>query len=975
MSVGEMFSEARSTSTSRPLPDWKPSFGLLDAASGSRLSDRLPTIRIHRDAPGREVFIVAPDAILGRQTELAAIARFFDHDPSGPRGLLLEGEAGIGKTTIWLEAVRLAGTSGPVFSSRASETEARLSFTVLTDLLEPALNGVENELPAPQRRALEAALLLEDPGAVGRLDARAVSLGALGVIRALAARDRVTLAIDDIQWADASSAHALSFALRRLVDEPVTVVAARRIAQGLVDPLDLSRSVSHLQRLAIGPIETDALGRLLRRLGRTFARPLVQRIHEASGGNPFFALEIGRALVREEVRLKPGEPLPVPEDLHALLRDRVAAFPAGVRDVLLIAAASSEPTVELVESMDASPLALETAVRADIVIVRGSAVAFTHPLLASTVYSDAAPSSLRDVHRRLADIATDPEERARHLALSSSGPNMEVAEALDQAALNARARGAPEAAAELCELAMAATPEKNVAVRQRRAESLAGNLFDAGDPPRAREILEGTIAQLDPGPLRAEALCLLSEFSWKDLPRVSELLQRALAEAGDEPRLRSRILSDLAWVGLDTCDLADAAERARAAVELAESVGDDAYGLRRSLSILALVDFLMGRPNQHLLDRAVRLQGTLAPADLSSPATCLGRQLTWGTELDAARTTLESELARYREQGHETARYEILAHLADVEYRAGRLERATQHLDEANDIAAEAGVDVLGEILPVRAAIECTTGDLRAARLDATQGLRVCERTGDRWNEIRCRSVLGQLELLREDPAAAHAWLEPLAGLTEAMGLREPAVFPFIPDAVEALVSLGELDEAKELTERLERQGAPGRSLTLGTAARCRGLIAAAVGDLPSAAIELEHSIQALQRTPQPIELAKSLLVAGEVQRRMKKKRSAREMLSHALTIFEEIGALLWAGKCGAELARIGGRAPSPRELTPTEKQVARLVADGRTNREVAEALFVSVHTVDANLKRIYRKLGVRSRTELANELGRRSDP
>ncbi|MDP9301999.1 MAG: AAA family ATPase, partial [Actinomycetota bacterium] len=257
--------------------------------------------------PVEEVFIVAPDAILGRQAELTTIARFFDHDPSGPRGLLLEGEAGIGKTTIWLEAVRLAGASGRVFSSRASETEAKLSFTVLTDLLEPALNDVADELPAPQRRALEAALLLEDPGAIGQLDARAVSLGALGVIRAFAARDPVTLAIDDVQWADAPSARALSFALRRLVDEPVTVVAARRTGPGLRDPLDLLRSVSDLHRLALGPIETDALGRLLRQLGRMFTRPLVLRIHEASGGNPFFALEVGRALIREGVRVKPGE--------------------------------------------------------------------------------------------------------------------------------------------------------------------------------------------------------------------------------------------------------------------------------------------------------------------------------------------------------------------------------------------------------------------------------------------------------------------------------------------------------------------------------------------------------------------------------------------------------------------------------------------------------------------------------------------
>ena len=916
---------------------------------------------------------MAPDAILGREEELADAARFLDHGPEGPRVLLLEGEAGIGKTTLWLDAIRIASASGRVLVSRASEAEAKLSFTVLTDLLEPALNDVGDELPAPQRRALEAALLLEDPAGGAKLDARAVSLGALGALRALAVRTPVTLAIDDVQWTDAPSARALSFALRRLVNEPVTVVAARRTALGLRDPLDLAKTMPHPHRLVLGPIATDALGRLLRRLGRAFPHPLVLRIHEASGGNPFFALEIGRALIREGVRLKAGEPLPVPEDLQALLRDRLETLSVDVRDVLLIAASSVAPTVDLIETVGGSGLALEEPVRAGIVTIRGSAVAFTHPLLASTVYADATPSSRRDVHRRLAGVATNPEERARHLALSSSGPNAEVAAALDEAALHARARGAPQAAAELNELALTATPEKDLALRQRRTKSQAGNLFDAGDPPRAREILGGMIALLEPGPSRAEALCLLSEFSWKDLRRVSELLQQALLEVGDDSRLRSWILSDWAWVGLDVCDLAVAAERARSAVELAESLDDNAYGLRLSLSIQALAEFLMGRETGDLLDRAVRLQGALAPADLSSPATCLGRQLTWAGKLDAARQTFESELVRYREQGHETSCYEILAHLADVESRAGRLERATRHLDEATDIAAEAGVDVLGEILPVKAAVECTAGQLDAARGNAMQGLGVCDRTGDLWNEIRCRSVLGLVELSLDDPAAAHAWLEPLPGFTEAMGLREPGVFPFAPDLVEALVGLDELDQAKQLTERLEEQGAAsGRALAVGTAERCHGLIAAALGDLPGAAIRLERSFKELQRIPQPFELGRTMLVAGEVQRRMKKKRSSREILGGSIAIFEELGAPLWAEKARAGLARIGGRAPSPDELTPTEEQVARLVAEGRTNREVAEALFVSVHTVEANLKRIYRKLRVRSRTELARRLGDR---
>jgi DNA-binding CsgD family transcriptional regulator len=553
--------------------------------------------------------------------------------------------------------------------------------------------------------------------------------------------------------------------------------------------------------------------------------------------------------------------------------------------------------------------------------------------------------------------------------LSSSGPDEEVAVALDRAALHARARGAPQAAAELCELALAATPAGNADHRARRAEAQAGNLFDAGDPPRARRVLEDVVVELPPGRSRAEALCLLSECSWKDLTRVSELLHRALEEVGEEPRLRSWFLADLAWVELDSCDLIATGERAHAAVELAEG-GNDPYLLRLSLSILALSAFLLGRPARHLLDRAISLQGALAPVDLSSPATCLGRLLTWAGELDAARATLESELARYRVRGFETPCYEIMAHLAEAEFRAGMFDRAWRHVDEATDVAAEAGVDVLGEILPVRASVACLRGDLDEARRDATEGLAICERTGDRWNEIRCRSVLGALELSVDNHAAAHAWLGPVAEATAAMGLREPGVFPFVPDEVESLVGLGALEQAKELTEGLEEQGNERkRPLAIGTAARCRGLIAAALGDLPGAAIHLERSLDELHDVPQPFERARSFLLVGEIQRRMKKKTPAREALGAGRAIFEALGATIWVAKVDRELARIGGRRPSPTELTPTEAQIARLAADGRTNREVADALFVTVHTVEANLTRIYRKLQVRSRTELAKKL------
>jgi DNA-binding CsgD family transcriptional regulator len=907
---------------------------------------------------------------VGRQAELAVLARFLEGVTDGPRALLIDGEAGIGKTTLWREAVRIGRTKGRVLVARASEAEARLSFTVLTDLLAPVIDDVVGELPSPQRRALEAALVLDDAVGDARPDARAVSLGVLGVLRLLAARGLLTLAIDDIQWVDSPSARALSFALGRLTDVPVLLVAALRRGEGHHDVVGVASAMLDVDRISVGPIPVSALGRLLReQLERSFPRPVVVRIHDTSGGNPFFALQIGRAIVQENVRPRPGEPLPIPEDLHLLLRDRLAALAAETRDTLLIAASLATPTVDIVEAAGGSEGAIDDAVRAGIIVTRRRSIEFVHPLLSSTAYGEAGASQKRRVHRTLATLVHDPEEQARHLALSSSGPDEDVAVALDRASRHARARGAPQAGAELCELALAVTPAGDGDLRARRAKALAVNLFDAGDPPHARRVLEELIAQLPSGASRAEATCLLSEFSWKDLGRVSELLHRALAEAGDDPRLRSWFLADLAWVGLDTCDLEATGARARTAVELAEVVGDP-YLLRLSLSVLAISEFLVGRRADHLLERAVSIQSAIAAADLSSPATCLGRLATWTGELDVARTTLEGELTRYREQGHETPCYEILAHLAEADLRAGFVDSAARHAEEAADIAAEAGLDVLGEILPVRAGVAALRGDVDRARADATEGLEICERTADRWNEIRCRCALGLLELSLDDAAAARSWLEPLPAATAAMGLAEPGVFPFVPDEVEALVRLGDLPPAQALTDVLASQGDErGRPLAVGTAERCRGLLSAALGDLSGAAAHLERSVEELARVQQPFELARSLLIAGEVERRRKKKASAREALGRARVLFEELGAPIWVEKAGREMNRIGGRAPSPAGLTPTEQQIARLVADGRTNREVAGALFMSIHTVEANLKRIYRKLHVRSRTELARKL------
>ena len=494
---------------------------------------------------------MAQDTILGREEELAAIASFIHGDRSGPHALLLEGEAGIGKTTLWRRAAQLAEGTGLVLMSRAAQAETRLSFAVLGDLLAPVLEGTLEKLPSGQRNALEAALLLGPPTRSSS-DARAVSLAVLGVLRSLASIGPVSIAIDDVQWTDTASARALTFALRRMDDGSVSVLATRRVAPGLKDPLDLASLPSGVHRITLGPIAPDSLGRLLgERLGRSFGPPLVRRIHEGSGGNPFFAVEIGRALGRDEPNPRPGEPLPVPMDLQELLRRRLSALSASADQALLVAACSALPTPALVEGAGGERSGLEEAEEAGFIELREGGIAFTHPLLASTVYARASPRTLRDVHARLAGIAADPEERARHLALSIEGPNEAAAAALELAAQQAEARGAPAAASELYQLAATVTPPETIErLRWRRRHGVVGNLWAAGDIVGARDLQERLLEELEPGPDRAHTLYRMASVRWDDVTRVTSLLTRALDEVGDDRLTHAHILTELAWAAL-----------------------------------------------------------------------------------------------------------------------------------------------------------------------------------------------------------------------------------------------------------------------------------------------------------------------------------------------------------------------------------------------------------------------------------------
>jgi hypothetical protein len=485
-------------------------------------------------------------SIAGREAELAVVQRFVHGHADGPASLTIAGEAGIGKTAIWAQALPDALAAGvSVLTCRCSQSDAAWSFAGLGDLFD-GLNPAElAALPAVQQRALSAALLIagdtdREPGS------RVVGVAVLGVLRSLARSGPLLLAIDDVQWLDISSRSVLSYALRRLDHEPVRLITSFRTgaASDVTSALGLPG-----EQLVAGPVSVGVMQRIIQtRLRNPLARPMLTRLHQATGGNPMMCLEMTRALQRRGTELSASDPLPVPADLRVLVAERLRGLSPQTREALLLTSALAQPTLTAVAAAvgDATAAAhcLEEAAAAGLLEVDGERVRFTHPLLASIPYADLNLAARLALHERLARTVTDPEERARHAALGSAGPSSAVAAALDSAARHARRRGSIDAAAELARLALSRTALSDPDLLRRTVDA-ARYLFLLGDPAAARELLAGAVGATAPGPARVDALLLHASIaSWESGDAtVARWCELALAEAGEDILLCASRLS------------------------------------------------------------------------------------------------------------------------------------------------------------------------------------------------------------------------------------------------------------------------------------------------------------------------------------------------------------------------------------------------------------------------------------------------
>ena len=427
--------------------------------------------------------------MVGRERELSLAGEFLDSARERLSVLAFEGEAGIGKTTVWRETVRLAAERGfRVLVCRPAEAEAKLTFSALADVLEPVPDEAFEVLSDVRRRALEIAVLRADPGTTG-VDRRTVGAAVRSLLAELAGAGPVLVAVDDVQWLDASSAATLEFALRRSWAGAIGFLVSRRAREPSALKLSDLAEPARLTRVTVGPLSLAALHNLLRdQLGEAPARSTLVRIHEAAGGNPLFALEVGRVLA--ETGVPPaGEPLPVPTDVRELVRRRISKLPPATREALLAAAALAAPREDVIGAVLGRPVAtdLEPAELQQIAALERGAVVFAHPLFAGAVYGSATSAERRAMHRRLADALDDPEAQARHLALAAEGRDEEAAAVAHVAAGQAASRGAPAAAAELVELALRLTQPGSEAEPQRiprRGEVLAHGGRDGACAPR-----------------------------------------------------------------------------------------------------------------------------------------------------------------------------------------------------------------------------------------------------------------------------------------------------------------------------------------------------------------------------------------------------------------------------------------------------------------------------------------------------------
>jgi DNA-binding CsgD family transcriptional regulator len=707
---------------------------------------------------------------------------------------------------------------------------------------------------------------------------------------------------------------------------------------------------------------------LAARLDLSVSRQLLRRIVEVTLGNPLFVLELGHTLIQMGVP-EIGEDMPVPGGVEEILGTRVASLTPPLRRLLIAVALTANPRTAELAALEGSK-ALDDAVDAGLLVVVRDRVRASHPLIAAAAKSNAPRAQVRALHVALAKVLSDPELRAMHMALAADRPQADLADTVAQAASRATARGAREQALALAEHALRLTPP-DAAVRSERVLRLAGYLETAGEMQRMTDLLTAELEHVPAGLPRARAWLMLSEGTGpRSLEDIQSYRAYALAECPEDPGLRAVVLAKRACndaasavmrIGeAETCAL-EAVSHARRAGSAVE---------RTALYALAWARAMAGRPVDDLCE-AARTADDSAAYIAASPERVAGQRLVWRGEIDLARATLTHFLALADERGERESYALQRLHMCELSLRVGDFDDAQALLDEWAE-SSDRALMFRPKYERCRALLAAGRGAVDEARRWGEVALERSVSTGSRWDGLETLRALGIAALLEHKPDLAVASLREVWDHTEREGVQDPGVFPVAPELIEALAELGELEPARSVSARLrelaEREDHPWGRLT---ADRCDGLTALA-GERydPAAADTLERAAVGYAQRGLRLDAARALLSLGRAQRRLKQWGGARRSLEQAAALFEQMAAPGWAAQAQSQIARVGARRPKASgELTATERRTAELAASGLSNKEIAEQLVVTVHTVEVHLSRAYAKLGIRSRGQLSGRL------
>ncbi|MFJ9629852.1 AAA family ATPase [Streptomyces sp. NPDC101175] len=915
-----------------------------------------------------------PDLVIGREDMFNA-AR---DQLAGGGSVLLHGPAGIGKSTV-LRALgaEYGDAARTVLRCSATESESHLPFLALADLLGLVLDEVSERLPAAQRTALESALTGRGESSLQR-DGLALRLAVLSALRALAADGPVLVVADDLQWLDPASAELLGFAARRLGDTQVQMIFAVR-TEGQEYDHYLNASPPDTLAFRLNPLSRAQVSTLLDDRGYTgLPRSTVREIHRTSGGNPLFALELGRALAENPTPPRPGEPLPVPTSLRALVLSRLDMLPAEARRTLLVASAGARPTVALLQTAGRENAEAETAQAAELGLLatepEGPAVRFAHPLISAALYAETPAQERRAAHAALSTAASDPIERARHLALATTGTDPEVAARLAEAATLARDRGAPSVAASLGLLAARHTPNEGAPGPDERRLQAAEDAITAGELDLARDIAREVLTRTSVPAERVRAWIIVIDTAGHSMADVDAVFPQALADAGDDPRLLALVRYQLAWRALLVeGDFAEArAETARSA-ELAALAGDRRTELL-ALSFQAQAETLMGHPDApHTIKRALKEpQDPRVACHHNGAGSARFRWLVMSDQLPEARATITALLREVRRRGSVESEVHFLRGFAETELRSGHCGRALDLAREGLRLARDSGIGQTASAM-LTALAEASGGDVEEALALAREAVEHAEEDGDQMYLSRALGALGYAQLVAGDAHGTVRSLRRVRELEQALKVTDPARGRWHGDLAEALVRVGETAEAQDVIDvTRERALRLGRESVLAVLDRAEALVRAAHGEHDAAVAQLTSVQDRLAKLGYGLEEARAAFALASLRTGQPGPTSYDE----AARLFRRCRALPWLRQVDeAAVTRPPESAPAPAPAPPAldgldglasmERQVAALVMEGATNREIAARLFISVKTVEATLTRVYRKLGIRSRVDI----------